>query len=62
MFISANLVSVHELLADNVFTDAGGRNQIVKLVEKLYTALMVLRCPFTQLVPKNNSHTLGKWD
>lgn len=47
----ANLVSVHELLADNVLTDVGGRHQVVKLVEELYTALMVLRCSFTQLAP-----------
>lgn len=43
----ANLVSVHELLADHVLADAGGRHQIVKLVEELDAALMVLRCPFT---------------
>lgn len=46
-----NLVSVHELLADDVLTDAGGRHQVVELVEELYAALMVLRCCFTQLVP-----------
>lgn len=47
----ANFVSVHELLADNILTDAGGRHQVVKLVEELNTALMVLRGSFTQLAP-----------
>lgn len=56
--ICANLVSVHELLADDILTDAGGRHQVVELVEKLHTALMVLRRPVTQLVPQDHSHTL----
>lgn len=55
-----NLVSVHELLADYVLTDAGGRHQVVKLIEELYAALMVLRGSFTQLVPQDHSHTLEK--
>lgn len=54
-----NLVSVHELLADDVLTDAWGRHQVVELVEELHTALMVLRCSFTQLVPQNQCYTLG---
>lgn len=56
----ADLVSVHELLADDVLTDAGRRHQVVELVEKLHTALMVLRSSFTQLVPQNQSHALNK--
>lgn len=55
----ANLVSVHELLADHILADAGGRHQIVKLVEELDAALMVLRRSFTELVPQDQSHTLG---
>lgn len=47
------LVSVHELLADHILTDAGGRHQVVELVEEFHTALMVLRCSFTQLVPQD---------
>lgn len=47
----SNLVSVHELLTDDILTDAGGRHQVVELVEELYAALMVLRCSFAQLVP-----------
>lgn len=54
-----NLVSVHELLADDILTDAWGRHQVVELVEELHTALMVLRCSFTQLVPQNQCYTLG---
>lgn len=50
---------MHELLADHILADAGGRHQIVKLVEELDAALMVLRCPFTQLVPQDQRHTLG---
>ena len=53
---------MHELLADDVLTDAGGRHQVVELVEELHAALMVLRRSFTQLVPQDQSHTLGKKD
>lgn len=53
-----NLVSVHELLADNVLTDAGGRHQVVQLVEELHAALVVLRGSFTQLAPQNQRYTL----
>lgn len=53
-----DLVSVHELLADDILTDAGGRHQVVELVEELDAALMVLRSPFTQLLPKDQSYTL----
>lgn len=28
-----NLVSIHELLANDIFTDAGGGSQVVKLVK-----------------------------
>lgn len=52
----ADLVPVHELLADDILADAGGRNKVVKLVEKFHAALMVLRCSLTQLVPQNQSH------
>ena len=55
-----NLVPVHELLADDIFTNTGGRNQVVELVEKLDTALMVLRGFFTQLVPEDEGNTLNK--
>lgn len=55
-----DLVSVHELLADDILTDAGGWHQVVQLVEELHTALMVLRRPFTQLVPQNQCYTLAK--
>lgn len=61
-FHCTNLVSVHELLADDVLTDAGGRHQVVELVEELYAALMVLRSSFTQLVPQDQSYTLGGKD
>lgn len=54
----SDLVSVHELLADDILTDARRRHQVVKLVEKLYTALMMLRCSFAQLLPQDQSHTL----
>lgn len=54
-----NLVFVHELLADDILTNAGGRHQVVELVEELHTALMVVRCSFTQLVPQNQGYTLG---
>lgn len=57
---STNLISVHELLADDVLTDAGGRHQVMELVEELHTALMVLRCSFIQLIPQDKSHTLRK--
>lgn len=55
-----DLVSVHELLADDILTDAGGRHQVVELVEELHTALMVLRRSLTQLVPQNQCYTLAK--
>lgn len=55
-----NLVSVHKLLTDDVLTDAGGRHQVVELVEELHAALMMLRCSFAQLVPQDQSHTLGR--
>lgn len=55
-----DLVPVHKLLADDVLTDAGGRYQVVELVEELYAALMVLRCSLTQLVPQDQSYTLSK--
>lgn len=55
-----NLISVHELLADDVLTDARRRHQVMELVEELHTALMVLRGSFIQLVPQDQSHTLGK--
>lgn len=59
-FHCTNLIAVHELLADDVLTDARGRHQVMELVEELHTALMVLRCSFIQLVPQDQSHTLGK--
>lgn len=51
---------MHELLADDILADAGGRNKVVKLVEKFHTALMVLRGSLIQLVPQNQSHRLSK--
>lgn len=32
----------------------------MKLVEELHTALMMLRGSFAQLIPQDQSHTLGK--
>lgn len=32
----------------------------MKLVEELYTALMMLRGSFAQLIPQDHSYTLGK--
>lgn len=49
---------MHELLADNVLTDAGGRHQVVQLVEELHAALVVLRGSLTQLVPQNQRYAL----
>lgn len=54
----SHLVSVHELVTDDVLTDAGGRNKVVKLIEKFHTALMILRSRFTQLIPQQHCHTL----
>lgn len=56
----ADLVSVHELLTDDILTDARGWHQIVELVEELHTALMVLRSSFTQLVPEDYRNSLYK--
>lgn len=55
-----NLVSVHELLADDILTDAGGGHQVVELVEELHTALVVLRGPLAQLSPQDKGHTLER--
>lgn len=60
MSSDSDLVSVHELLADHILADARRRHQVVKLVEELHTALMMLRGSFAQLVPQDQSHTLGK--
>jgi hypothetical protein len=55
-----NLVSVHELLADDVLTGAGGGHQVVELVEELHAALVVLRGPLPQLSPEDQGHTLER--
>ena len=56
--MSFHLVPVHELLADDVFTDAGRGHQVVQLVEELHTALVVLGSPLTQLPPQDQSYSL----
>lgn len=55
----ADLVPVHKLLADDILADARGWHQVVKLVEELHAALVMLRGSFTQLVPQDLSHILG---
>lgn len=47
------LVSVSQLLTNNIFTNARRRNKVVQLVEELHTFLMMLRSSITQLVPKS---------
>lgn len=37
-----NLVPMHELLANDIFTDAGGGSQVVKLVKELHTTFVML--------------------
>lgn len=44
-------VPMHELLANDIFTNAGGGSQIVKLVKELHTALVVLGGILSQLIP-----------
>lgn len=44
-------VSMHELLANDIFTNAGGGSQIMKLVKEFHTALVVLGGLFSQLIP-----------
>lgn len=44
-------VPMHELLANDIFTNAGRGSQIVKLVKEFHTALVMLGGLLSQLIP-----------
>ncbi len=44
-------VPMHELLANDIFTNAGWGSQIMKLVKEFHTALVMLGGILSQLIP-----------